>query len=467
MDELTLSRSIGIIALSLAAQGTSTAAKAQEEPDLIVVSPVGAAAIEERALEIFMANELLSADAGLTMRLEKLGQRVVDANDGSAHPYKFRVLQGEAPQAYSFPGGTICVTEGLMELLRDKDDELAFAIGHELGHITLRHRITQLRWEVRIDGATQRGEQVQDRKKQDKREEKLARTLLEATYRQFNREHEVEADQHGALYAMRAGYAFSAARRLLKRLEESGIDVEDATHPTFRERADRLNEAAGEIQRALDAFKQGVVELQGGRAKDAIGLFDLYLHEFPGSAAGWINRGAAHLAEVRRVAGTPQGLAESLPILPEPEYVLRGGYSEVDLERAAGSFERALRIEPRHVDAKAGLALVLMRRSESARAQQLLEQALADAPDERRPVLLLALGNSEFLQGHYEDAAAQYRAALDSRRDWADARANLAMTHERLDDLVGAIRYWERLAADPRWGDDARRFLARYGTGPG
>ncbi len=48
-------------------------------------------------------------------------------------PYQLVVIEQEDPNAFAFPGGTIGVTTGLLEVL---DDEIAvaFVLGHELGH---------------------------------------------------------------------------------------------------------------------------------------------------------------------------------------------------------------------------------------------------------------------------------------------------------------------------------------------
>jgi Zn-dependent protease with chaperone function len=49
------------------------------------------------------------------------------------HCLSVRVLATQTPSAYSFPDGSIFVTEGLLHLL--DDDELTAVIAHELGHL--------------------------------------------------------------------------------------------------------------------------------------------------------------------------------------------------------------------------------------------------------------------------------------------------------------------------------------------
>ncbi len=68
-------------------------------------------------------------------------QALVDrlAAHWEGNPYVFRVgvMRAEAPNALALPGGGILVTTGLLDRVRS-ENELAFVLGHELGHF--RHR---------------------------------------------------------------------------------------------------------------------------------------------------------------------------------------------------------------------------------------------------------------------------------------------------------------------------------------
>jgi len=48
-------------------------------------------------------------------------------------PYHLVLIENEMPNAFAFPGGTIGMTTGLLDAL-DEEIELAFVLGHELGH---------------------------------------------------------------------------------------------------------------------------------------------------------------------------------------------------------------------------------------------------------------------------------------------------------------------------------------------
>lgn len=48
-------------------------------------------------------------------------------------PYRLVIVEQEKPNAFAFPGGTIGVTTGLLEALKE-DIAVAFVLGHEIGH---------------------------------------------------------------------------------------------------------------------------------------------------------------------------------------------------------------------------------------------------------------------------------------------------------------------------------------------
>lgn len=54
--------------------------------------------------------------------------------------YRLIVIPGREPNAFAFPGGTIGVTVGLLEVVPE-DVPLAFVLGHELGHFAQRDHL--------------------------------------------------------------------------------------------------------------------------------------------------------------------------------------------------------------------------------------------------------------------------------------------------------------------------------------
>ena len=56
--------------------------------------------------------------------------------------YKFFILNSDAVNAFSTPGGYVYISRGLFDLIgEDEDYALQFAIGHEIAHVDLQHAI--------------------------------------------------------------------------------------------------------------------------------------------------------------------------------------------------------------------------------------------------------------------------------------------------------------------------------------
>ena len=148
---------------------SASASFAGQRRDPVSVSPSQEVALGNVALKKFLEGRPSISDSNLIVRVDTIGRRIADVSDRPDHHYRFMVLQGDEIQAYAFPGGTICVPEGLVRLF-PVDDELAFVLGHELSHIVLRHKIADLRLDVEIANQKAR-----------------SRTLLRAVQERFDR----------------------------------------------------------------------------------------------------------------------------------------------------------------------------------------------------------------------------------------------------------------------------------------
>jgi len=443
MHHLRLGLAAAIATLLLPC-GTGARTQAQESTVSVVVSPAQEVAWGRKALEEFLAVHPVSADGNLLVRADEVGRKVARVSDRPHLSCRVIVIEGDEPQAYAFPGGTICLTEGAARLYT-VDDELAFALGHELAHITLRHHINKLRVIRALES-----------------EEAGASELLRAVESAFDRDAENEADRFGALYAVRAGYSFTASVEALARLGAATRGPEeDASHDAFKDRVTKLAAFRDELEKALDAFDRGLEALNEGKPDDAITLFNLFVGEFPNSVAGHVNLGAAYLARVRMTAGTPQGLSEELPILPDPGIVVRGGVNILDLNEALANFERALSLQPDDVIARAGMGLAYARLRQFDEARSALETALEFEAD--RAELVLCRGNVEFMAGAYADAVPYYLRALELRPDWPQARRNLALTYESANHLDAAREAWTPLLEQEEFAGEARRHLTDLG----
>ena len=75
---------------------------------------------------------------------ERFAQGVQQTYGANAPRYQLEFRQSSiGPNAFALPGGTMVMTDELVELVKD-DDVLMGVLGHELGHVTHRHGMRQL-----------------------------------------------------------------------------------------------------------------------------------------------------------------------------------------------------------------------------------------------------------------------------------------------------------------------------------
>lgn len=157
-------------------------------------------------------------------------------------PYDFRVEidKSETANAMALPGGLIVVTQGLLDEV-ESENELAFVLGHELGHFRNRDHLRALGRGVVISlfFAVITGGDVAG----------IGINAADLTLRGFNRDQESKADEFG-LSVVHAEYGHvNQASRLFERWAEeagnaSAVVAYLSTHPQPGDRAAKLREIA-------------------------------------------------------------------------------------------------------------------------------------------------------------------------------------------------------------------------------
>ncbi|NLT67790.1 MAG: M48 family metalloprotease [Acidobacteria bacterium] len=74
--------------------------------------------------------------------LNRLGRRLAAKAPGEKYPYQFKCVNDANINAFALPGGFLYVNRGTIEAA-DNEAELAGVIGHEIGHVALRHGTNQ------------------------------------------------------------------------------------------------------------------------------------------------------------------------------------------------------------------------------------------------------------------------------------------------------------------------------------
>jgi predicted Zn-dependent protease len=70
--------------------------------------------------------------------VESIGRRVANFSGVNPAAYRFTTLNSPVENAFTVPGGYVYITRQLMGLMND-ESELAFVLGHEVGHVAANH----------------------------------------------------------------------------------------------------------------------------------------------------------------------------------------------------------------------------------------------------------------------------------------------------------------------------------------
>ena len=81
-------------------------------------------------------------------RINQIAKRITDVLDRRELSYYFYIIEEDQEgksqvNAFSLPGGYSYIFSGLLDIL-DNDDQLAFILAHEMGHIVSRHHMKRL-----------------------------------------------------------------------------------------------------------------------------------------------------------------------------------------------------------------------------------------------------------------------------------------------------------------------------------
>src|SRR5574343_530155 len=225
-------------------------------------SPVGGGSIlvgmdeeEEKAIDRKVAPQQFSQDLGavqdvpVNQYLSEVGQRLHAKSHRPQMPYSYRVLNANYVNAYTFPGGAMGVTRGILVDL-DNEAELAALLGHELGHVNARHAAQRqgkaMVAQVAMSGASIIGQAAGFGGLVDIGSQLGASVLLSS----FSRDNEREADALGQEYMVRSGYPASGMvglQQLLVSQEKESpgmLQTMFSTHPMSRERRDTAKQLA-------------------------------------------------------------------------------------------------------------------------------------------------------------------------------------------------------------------------------
>ena len=356
-----------------------------------------------------------SVDPELSLYVASVGKKLAAVSDRKELPYEFVVLNNDVPNAWALPGGKIAINRGLL-LLLDDEAQLAAVLGHEIVHAAARHGATQMTQQailglgVQVAGvaaqATEYGELIN----------MSAGLGASAAQAKYGRSQELESDNYGIQYMVRAGYEPYGAVEL----QETFVTLSEGTssdflstlmasHPPSQERVDKNREAAEKLPRGVrnkTQYQQAIAQI----VKD--------------KAAYDANSKAITAIVNKDYAGAQSLINQAISKQPEEAlfYVTQGQLqlAQNNTASAMQSFSTATRKNPDYFMGFLGLGLSQKSEGKLTDARSSLQKSLAILST---PTGAYHLGELELASGNRDAAITHFQTAQAGGGELGDAAA--------------------------------------------
>ena len=177
--------------------------------------------------------------------INALGNSLARVTDTRGLTWHFAVVDSKEVNAFAVPGGWVYVNRGLIERAQTMN-QLAGVVGHEIGHVTLRHTVQQMQQSQGVNGglmalctltkfcdsgAAQAGINLGG----------------SALFASFSRQDEAQADDEAVKTSVKAGidpHGVPEMFRILlneRKTNPSAVDAWFATHPGDEDRITATN----------------------------------------------------------------------------------------------------------------------------------------------------------------------------------------------------------------------------------
>ncbi len=212
---------------------------------------VGLSEAQEKSLDKQQSPNQFSADlgavqdSGLNRYVEEVGGGLWVKSHRPQMPYSARVLNANYVNAYTFPGGSMGVTRGIM-LEMQNEDELAALLGHETGHVNARHSAEragkELLANIALTAASVAIASSENGQQYLPLLQPLSQIGASALLAKYSRDNEREADSLGMDYMVAGGYNPDGMVGLMAMLrgeaqqKPSLLETMFASHPMSEER---------------------------------------------------------------------------------------------------------------------------------------------------------------------------------------------------------------------------------------
>ena len=187
----------------------------------------------------------LYADTAWQRWIQQFGARLAATSERPNLPWTFHVVDDPVVNAFALPGGYIYVTRGILAHL-NSEAELGGVVGHEIGHVTARHSVSQMSKQQ----LAQLGLAVGSIASPDfGRYAGLAGQAFGVLFLKYSRDNESQADDLGLRYMRRANYdpremphVFAMLTRVSQAQGGGRVPEWLATHPNPENRRGRIEQ---------------------------------------------------------------------------------------------------------------------------------------------------------------------------------------------------------------------------------
>jgi len=164
----------------------------------------------------------LIANTSLPHRyISTIGGRITQNRSLPALKYQFHIVNSKDINSAGFPGGSIYINRGLLEIA-STDDELAAMVAHEVSHVASRHGTAQLSRQLLVQAPIAIAAGVPPSQVWRDEITKLGIALgMDAPFLRYSRDQELEASLMAVRLLAEARYDPNAFRTLLEKISEA------------------------------------------------------------------------------------------------------------------------------------------------------------------------------------------------------------------------------------------------------
>ncbi len=392
---------------------------------------VGMSEAQEIALDKSQSTHQFSADYGayqddaLNRYLESVSQDVWKQSHRPGMPYNARVVNANYINAYTFPGGSMATTRGIM-LEMQNEDELAALMGHETGHVNARHAAERAGKTLLVQGGLVLAQVAAANQQRDYQPiVNLAGQIgASALLAKYSRDNEREADALGMEYMARSGYSPEGMVGLMNLLQK-----ESKTRP-------------GLLETMFSSHPMSAERYQSAVSRSAT--------QYPGERGRTLRRD--------RYMDHTAGLRQLKPAIAE----MQQGENELSKGQAAKAdtyFGQALRLAPRDYTANVLMAKAKIAQKKEREAEAYLTQARAIYPSEGQALQLSGVTKLALKQ---PDAALKFFEDYDRRLPGNAGTTFLkGVSYESMGNKKLAAEHYYRYAQTAGTGTESQYAVSR------